>query len=84
MKKSISELVISKDNNEIADAMKVLTNAMQETKLGSYAHAWHCNIAMSVYDECMKSISHEDAHRLGNDAATRFMYLCFGVKTKNT
>ena len=70
-------------STEIEKAMKVLTEAMQDTELGSYAHSWHCNIAMSVYDECTTDISHDDAHRIGNDAATRFMKLCFGVDTKN-
>ncbi len=70
-------------STEIEKAMKILTEAMQDTELGSYAHSWHCNIAMSVYDECTTDISHDDAHRIGNDAATRFMKLCFGVDTRN-
>ena len=68
---------------DIEKAMKVLTDAMQDTELGSYAHSWHCNIAMCVKDECTTDISAEDSHRIGNDAASRFMKLCFGVKTTN-
>jgi hypothetical protein len=48
---------------------------------GSYAHGWHCNIAMAVYDAAY-TLSGENAHEIGNDAATRFMKLCFDVNTK--
>ena len=71
--------------------MKDLTDAMQDTELGSYAHSWHCNIAMACYDAIMDAdleIDREDqkidAHKVGNDAASRFMKLCFNVETKNT
>lgn len=70
-------------STEIEKAMKVLTDAMQDTELGSYAHTWHCNIAMCFKDECTTDISAEDAHRIGNDAASRFMKMCFGVETTN-
>jgi len=72
-----------KNEQKIKDAMGILTDAMNDTDLGSLAHCWHCNIAMSVYDECTDKMSHADAHRLGNDAASRFMQLCFGVRTHN-
>ncbi|AUR85954.1 hypothetical protein NVP1081O_219 [Vibrio phage 1.081.O._10N.286.52.C2] len=68
----------------IAQAMKVLTAEMQDTELGSYAHSWHCNLAMSFYDElCSTGISHKAAHKIANNGATRFMKLCFGVSTSN-
>tara|TARA_R110002012_G_scaffold318308_1_gene536362 strand:+ start:15888 stop:16133 length:246 start_codon:yes stop_codon:yes gene_type:complete len=77
-------------SDEIKKAMKVLTDAMQDTSLGSYAHSWHCNIAMSVHDELNSkpwvSLSDEEIkerHKIANDAASRFMKLCFGVNTVN-
>ncbi len=71
------------ENDLIADAMESLTKVMKDTSLGGYAHSWHCNIAMSVYDASLSSICHDHAHQIGNDAASRFMKLCFGVETTN-
>jgi hypothetical protein len=77
-------------SKEIESAMKVLTDAMQDAELGSCAHSWHCNIAMMCYDAILDAdleIDREgqkiDAHKVGNDAASRFMKLCFGVDTKS-
>lgn len=67
----------------IANAMDVLTEAMQDVELGSLAHAWHCNIAMAVYDSCLYSVGHDNAYDIGNEAATRFMKQAFGVATTN-
>ena len=72
--------------NEVANAMAVLTKAMVDdgpSELGSYAHSWHCNIAMAVYDNCPSDMNSDVAHTLGNDAAAQFMKLCFGVDTTN-
>jgi hypothetical protein len=68
------------NNTEITieQAMNRLKQAMKED---DYAYGWHANIAMSVYDECTDDISHEDSHRIGNDAATRFMKTCFDAET---
>lgn len=66
-------------------AIDVLKAAMQSDP--DYAHGWHCNIAMMCYDACRAqdnmttSGDHEDAHIIGNDAASRFMKLLFGVET---
>lgn len=54
---------------------------------GSYAHSWHCNIAMMCYDamndqDIAIGSTHEQRHEIANDAASRFMKLCFGVETK--
>ena len=68
-------------SDKIKEAFDTIKQAMDDDP--SYAHSWHCNIAMSVYDECTTDISHDDAHRIGNDAASRFMQLCFGVETKH-
>jgi hypothetical protein len=74
-------------SKEIENAMKVLTEAMQDTELGSYAHSWHCNIAMMCYDAMLSSkdnfATHEEAHKVGNDAASRFMKILFNVDTSN-
>ena len=76
-------------SNEIEQAMKVLADAMQDTDIGSYAHAWHCNIAMMCHDAIIDAdleVDCEgekiDAHKVGNDAASRFMKLFFDVETK--
>ena len=72
-------------SDEVAKAFEVIKQAMIDdspSERGGYAHSWHCNIAMCVYDECITDISHEDALRIGNDAASRFMKLCFDVETK--
>jgi len=61
---------------------------------GSYAHSWHCNIAMMCYDAicAAKKIpeataddtqAHLDILAISNDAASRFMKLCFDADTKN-
>ncbi len=81
---------------EVAEAFNVIKKAMEDdspSEQGSYAHSWHCNIAMMCYD-AIKShdvtlfdydsaeMSDNDALEVGNDAASRFMKLCFGVETK--
>jgi len=76
--------------NEIQKAFETIKQAMIDDSpevQGSYAHAWHCNIAMAVYDECTTAlparfITSEDAMRIGNASATRFMKTCFDVTTK--
>ena len=66
-------------NITIEQAMNRLKQAMVDEP--DYAYGWHANIAMSVYDECTADTSHDDAHRIGNAAATRFMSICFDTKT---
>ena len=77
------------------EAFEVIKQAMindDPSKPGSYAHSWHCNIAMMCYDailvhnvealdEYSGIMSSSDAHVIGNDAASRFMKLCFNVET---
>ena len=84
------------DQEEVKKAFDTIKAAMQTDsprEQGSYAHSWHCNIAMMCYDairshevtafdEDSAEMSHEDALQVGNDAASRFMKLCFGVETK--
>ncbi len=81
---------MSDDLIETAEAFEVIKKAMikdNPSEEGSYAHSWHCNIAMMCVDSIMsdekKALTYEDAHRIGNDAASRFMKLCFDVETKN-
>jgi pyrrolidone-carboxylate peptidase len=84
---------VSDEANEITvkQAMDVIKKAMRDDnpgELGSYAHAWHCNIAMMCYDaiehqRMMNEGGYIHAHNAGNDAASRFMKLCFDVETKN-
>jgi len=76
--------------NKVEEAMNVLMDAMKEDcEPGSYAHGWHCNIAMMCYDalhdaktQPLSETDHDWNHRTANDAASRFMKLCFGVETK--
>jgi len=49
-----------------------LKNSMQKDH--SYAWSWHCNIAMSAFDE---GVDHSTANKI----AARFMKLCFDVDT---
>jgi len=58
------------------------------SKGGSLAHSWHCNIAMMCSDSIKEEQEASDnfilyAHAIGNDAASRFMKLCFVVEIKN-
>ena len=81
-KELLSETAVSR-------AMKTIKQAMIDddpSQRGSYAHSWHCNIAMACYD----AIEHDrvmhaggviDSSIAGNDAASRFMKICFDVET---
>jgi hypothetical protein len=77
---------------KVSEAVHVIKQAMidDNPKLkGSLAHSWHDNIAMACFDamkEAELNRNHEsdslDHHAIANDAASRFMKLCFGVETK--
>lgn len=73
-------------SEKIKEAMDTIKQAMIDDnpeEPGSYAHSWHCNIAMTVYDVLSENgVDNDSAHEIGNDAATRFMRLCFGVETR--
>ena len=66
-------IVKMKDGQEITteDLMTYLKKTMKEED-GSYAWAWHCNIAMMAYDAGTE-------HKVANDGAARFMKLAFDV-----
>ena len=71
---------------DIKEPLDKITEAMQDVELGSLAHSWHCNIAMACYDairEAADGVPHEQAHLIGNYAASRFMKMLFDVETKN-
>ena len=77
------------DQVEVSKAFEVIRAAMVKDcpeQPGSYAHSWHCNIAMMCYDAIRGSdknqLGHNTAHEIGNDAASRFMKVCFVVVTK--
>ena len=72
--------------NNIEPAMSALKQAMRDDP--DYAHGWHCNIAMACYDSMSKgteerddSESYKNRRRDSNEAASRFMKLCFDVVT---
>ncbi len=78
---------------DVKRAMETIKQAMIDdypSCLGSYAHSWHCNIAMCCYDS-MKDwnfqnhgkLTHIESNLIANEAATRFMKLCFDVNTNN-
>lgn len=59
-----------------------LKDALQKDK--SYAHSWHCNLAMSFSDAAdSDSTSHWWLQRVSNDAASRFMKTCFDIETSD-
>ena len=71
-------------------AMEHLTKVLSTDP--EYAYGWHANIAMMCYDsilgnEAVDKIKmdgdskHYEALNIGNDAASRFMKLCFKVET---
>ena len=70
----------------IEQAMSRLKQAMIDEP--DYAYGWHANIAMMSYDaissktyDAPYGFDHELAHRIGNDAASRFMKICFDAET---
>ena len=76
---------------EIKQAFDKIKQAMIDDnplEPGSYAHSWHCNIAMMCSDAIHAaendpvSSTSKHIHNISNDAASRFMKLCFGVETK--
>ena len=77
---------------ELSEAMAVIKQAMIDdgpSELGSYAHGWHCNLATAYYDAMIIERKGEkdnidiDFYKVANDAASRFMKLCFDVETTN-
>ncbi|MDH5183382.1 MAG: hypothetical protein OEX12_05775 [Gammaproteobacteria bacterium] len=78
--------------DKVKEAFDTIKQAMIDdnpSEQGSYAHSWHCNIAMMCYDAIRANeplvddgLLHEDAIKIGNEAASRFMKLCFDVDTK--
>ena len=74
-------------SDEVEKAFAVIKQAMIDdnpSEQGSYAHIWHCNISMMCHDAIMDNTALDSslAHKAGNDAASRFMKLCFDVETK--
>ena len=77
-----------KQTDDISAAIKVLRDVMiadNPTELGSYAHSWHCNISMSVFDSFPKDckMSVENQLVVSNDAASTFMKRLFDLETTN-
>lgn len=71
-------------NDKVKEAFDTIKQAMIDdnpSEQGSYAHSWHCNLAMCFEVELMQNDS-DDAHVICNAAASRFMKLCFDVETK--
>lgn len=68
------------------EAMEALRVALHNDD--GYAITWHSNIAMACYyavlHESLRDpnvkCGHDEAHRIGNEAASRFLQLCFNVR----
>jgi PBP1b-binding outer membrane lipoprotein LpoB len=76
-------------SDKVKEAFEVIKQAMIDdnpSEQGGYAYSWHCNIAMmcadAIHADHTEALTSDDAHRIGNDAASRFMKLCFDVETK--
>ncbi len=74
------------DSDGTADCMKCISSSIQ--KDDAYAYSWHANIAMMCYDaissktyDAPYGFDHELAHKIGNEAASRFMKICFDAET---
>lgn len=69
----------------VGDAIDILKKAFKDDPRLEYK--WHCNIAMACYDSIDLKIinavglAHNDAHKIGNEAASRFMKLAFDIVT---
>ena len=73
-------------STEIEHAMNTLKNAIKNDP--SYAYSWHANIAMACYEALteyreISTVSHETVHTASNDAASRFMKICFDANTSH-
>lgn len=90
MENNCGKKIIPYDQEEVAKAFKTIQAAMiadGPSKPGSYAHSWHCNIAMAFSDtlheaDIVDEYCLDEIHQVCNDAASRFMKLCFKVETK--
>ena len=76
-------------SDEVLKAMKVIKQAMIDdnpSETGSFAYDWHRMVAMmcadAIHDDFTEALTWQDAERIGNEAASKFMKLCFGVETK--
>ena len=73
------------DSDNTADCMKYLAKAIRNDD--GYAYGWHANIAMMCVDsiietkELLPFDSYSDYHKAGNEAASRFMKICFDAET---
>jgi hypothetical protein len=72
-------------SNPVADAMKVITDALKEDKSeGSYYYSWQANIAMAFKDEFHRYARDKEiegtaksfnVHTIANNAAKNFLDL---------
>jgi len=70
---------IPQKGTSVNEAFEILKWHMENDS--GYAWGWHCNIAMACYDAMPDDINQR--HEIGNDAASRFMKLCFDVDTRD-
>ena len=61
-------------------AMQHLAKVMKDDP--EYAYGWHANIAMMCHDSILSNdYPIRNAHEVGNEAASRFMKICFDAET---
>lgn len=75
---------LNKGDGDATRAMNTLRNLFLVDL--DYSYSWHSNIAMMCHDAIMQAdITDENCtdeiHKVANDAASRFMKLCFDVET---
>lgn len=79
----IGNELMAKIENDIPNAIKVLSNVMIDKSEGSYYHSWQANIAMTFKDEWSRKAEERnyidlgklDIHQIANDAAKNFLNL---------
>jgi hypothetical protein len=68
-------------SDKVKEAFETLKQAIIDDP--DFAYSWHCNVAMMCHDAILNFDDQAGfAHHVGNDAASRFMKLCFDVETK--
>tara|TARA_R110000851_G_scaffold320643_1_gene485603 strand:- start:290 stop:538 length:249 start_codon:yes stop_codon:yes gene_type:complete len=79
-------------SKKVKEAFEVIKQAMiddEPHKKGSYAHSWHCNISAMCFDAMdsrpwagISDKAINERQEIANDAASRFMKLCFDVEVQ--
>ncbi len=63
-------------NRKVARGYRDLSNAMKNDD--SFAWAWHCNVVMTLHDNCHGALSHDECNHIGK----LMMWQLFDVNVK--